>query len=154
MATDERLMQEIIAATNWWTNHLRTYTSVNSRIAALGQNPDPAGIGLVYNAASQIKPVPQEQIDKFHTALMGELVRLLVVENKARITVTLVTDWHPLGIIQEACKYAGISGLTELRFPVKTAMWFAEEGVKVRVGYGGEHQTIYPIAGENSGISR
>lgn len=124
------------AAAKWWADQISGSVKFDNGDDSMG------GLFCMAMAKSLVKAVTEEQKKTF----IEKLTEIILDKQYD----CLYVDYHPDMSLREAALVAGIS---ENNFPWKTGQWFVYDKetdsyrVVVRVGYGGEHEQIYPAKG-------
>jgi hypothetical protein len=119
---------QIDKAVAWWSDALR---------AGEYDNGDASGaIVAAWRDATESTPT-DEQIEAFKTALRETLEQADIPSGQTVVHV----DYDPSPLLEQA---VNASGLNPIWLPVKTRMWFDEDGesVSVRSGYGRPLQAL------------
>lgn len=136
MKSEFKLTEEqITRAASWWADQVcaPVFSGLNEE-----ERKDPMNSAYQMAeilAATSVKPIYQEQRDKFILALSDELRN-----PDFYVRGGLYVDYDPDRILARAAKVAGIP---TSNFPWKTGMSFYEDGtVKVATGYGAMYKTL------------
>jgi hypothetical protein len=129
--------EAIDAGVRWWMDVLARGAKQDN-----GDTHNPLAGVLATMLAAVVPPTP-EQVERFGAVLRDQLRADLIGVEAPRLSARMLSvDYGPDVRLSHA---AQLSGVDPSRFPMKTTMWIAEDGLRVSYGYGAPREKIWPV---------